>query len=147
MAETMSSHYPLALERIVRGFTRVTLNPATILISLDNQHVDAGWLVKEGSRLENYGSTHGALDDINSDGIVLSNFKPTRDTSSDRVARTVRWFSRNAQLSSGGKWPRMGCQKRTGTDKDRARPIRPGLQIAADGQCFPADLVAAIGTI
>jgi len=86
MNETMTNHYPLALERIVRGFTSVTLNPATILISLDNQYVNSGWLVKEGSRLENYGSTHGALDDINSDGILLSNFKPTVDTSSGRVA-------------------------------------------------------------
>jgi hypothetical protein len=53
---------------------------------LDNQYVNVGWLVKAGSRLENYGSTHGALDDLNSDGIVLSNFKSTQDTSSGRVA-------------------------------------------------------------
>ena len=86
MAATLTNHYPLALERIARGLTSIVLNPATILISLDNQYVNAGWLVREGSRLENYGSTHGALDDLNSDGIVLSNFKPTEDTSSDRVA-------------------------------------------------------------
>jgi hypothetical protein len=86
MNDTITNHYPLALERIVRGFTRVTLNPATILVSLDNHYVNDGWLVNEGSRLETYGSTHGALDDINSVGIVLSNFKPTHDTSSDRVA-------------------------------------------------------------
>jgi hypothetical protein len=92
MNETMTNHYPLALERIVRGLTSVTLNPATILISLDNQYVNAGWLVKESSRLENYGSTHGALDDINSDGIIVSNFTPTRDTSSDRVARQFDGF-------------------------------------------------------
>ena len=86
MAATMTNHYPMALERIARGLTSVVLNPATILISLDNQYVNVGWLVKAGSRLENYGSTHGALDDLNSDGIVLSNFKSTLDTSSDRVA-------------------------------------------------------------
>ena len=86
MAATMTNHYPMALERIARGLTSVVLNPATILISLDNQYVNVGWLVKAGSRLENYGSTHGALDDLNSDGIVLSNFKPTQDTSSGRVA-------------------------------------------------------------
>ncbi|MGD0251984.1 MAG: alkaline phosphatase family protein [Verrucomicrobiota bacterium] len=86
MAATMANRYPLALERIVRGLTRVTLNPATILISLDNQYVNAGWLVKKGSRLVTFGSTHGGLDDLNSDGIVLSNFTPTQDTSSDRVA-------------------------------------------------------------
>jgi hypothetical protein len=86
MAATMTNRYPLALERIVRGLTRVTLNPATILISLDNHYVNAGWLVKEGSQLVTCGSTHGGLDDINSDGILLSNFTPTGDTSSDLVA-------------------------------------------------------------
>jgi hypothetical protein len=82
----MTNRYPLALERMVRGLTRVTLNPATILISLDNHYVNAGWWVQKGSRLVTCGSTHGGLDDINSDGILLSNFTPTRDTSSDRVA-------------------------------------------------------------
>jgi hypothetical protein len=86
MTATMTHHYPLALERIVRGLTHNTLNPATILISLDNRYVNDGWLVQQGSRLVTCGSTHGGLDDINSDGIVLSNFTPTRDTSSGRVA-------------------------------------------------------------
>ena len=86
MAATMTNRYPLALERMVRGLTRVTLNPATILISLDNHYVNAGWLVQKGSRLVTCGSTHGGLDDLNSAGILLSNFTPTRDTSSDRVA-------------------------------------------------------------
>ncbi len=86
MAATMTNHYPLALERMVRGLTRSTLNPATILISLDNHYVNDGWLVQQGSRLVTCGSTHGGLDDINSDGILLSNFARTQDTSSDRVA-------------------------------------------------------------
>jgi hypothetical protein len=86
MAATVTNRYPLALERIVRGLTHATLNPATILISLDNDYVHSGWLVKKGSWLVTYGSTHGGLDDLNSDGILLSNFKPTQDTSSDRVA-------------------------------------------------------------
>ena len=86
MAATVTNHYPLALERIVRGLTRVTLNPATIILSLDNHYVNDSWLVQQGSRLVTCGSTHGGLDDINSDGILLSNFKPTRDTATDRVA-------------------------------------------------------------
>jgi hypothetical protein len=87
MAATMTNHYPLALERIVRGLTRVTLNPATILISLDNDYVHCEWLMQRGADLSTFSSTHGALDTLNSDGMVLSNFKPPpRDTSSDRVA-------------------------------------------------------------
>ncbi len=92
MAATMTNHYPLALERMVRGLTRSTLNPATILISLDNHYVNDGWLVQQGSRLVTCGSTHGGLDDINSDGILLSNFAPTRDTSTDRVAGQFQNF-------------------------------------------------------
>jgi hypothetical protein len=86
MNATMTNHYPLALQRIVRGLTHVTLNPATILVSLDNHYVHAAALINAGSKLESTGSTHGALDDINSMGIVLSNFEPTHDTSSDRLA-------------------------------------------------------------
>lgn len=86
MAATLTNHYPLAPERIVRGLTRVTLNPATILISLSNDYVHCGWLIQKGADLSTFSSTHGALDNLNSDGIVLSNFTPTRDTSSDRVA-------------------------------------------------------------
>ena len=86
MAATMEHHYPLALERIVRGLTRGALNPATILISLDNRYVNDTWAVQQGCRLVTCGSTHGGLDDLCSDGMLLSNFAPTRDTSTSRVA-------------------------------------------------------------
>jgi hypothetical protein len=92
MAATMTNRYPLAPERIVRGLTRNVLNPATILISLDNHYVNDGWLTQQGSRLVTCRSTHGALDDLNSDGILLSNFTPTRDTSSGRVAAQFENF-------------------------------------------------------
>lgn len=86
MAATLTHHYPLALERIVRGLTRGALNPATILVSLDNHYVNDVWLTDVGSRLVTCRSTHGGLDDICSDGILLSNFQRTHDTSTARVA-------------------------------------------------------------
>ncbi len=107
MEETLAHHYPLALERIVCGLTRITLNPATILISLDNHYVNAGWLVEKGSRLVTCGSTHGGLDDINSDGILLSTFVRTQDTSSSRVARLFDNFAGLRQYrveQSGAEW-------------------------------------------
>jgi len=91
-AATMTNHYPLALERIARAFKSVTLNPATILISLDNRYVNVNWLVDKGSRLVSCGSTHGGLDDINSTGILLSNFTPTHDTTTRRIARQFGEF-------------------------------------------------------
>ena len=92
MAETMTNHYPIALERIVRGHTHVTLNPATILISLDNHYAHAAWLILKGSERVTFGGTHGALDDINSTGIILSNFAPTQDTCTSRVAALYGGF-------------------------------------------------------
>ena len=107
MAETLDHRYPLALERIVRGHTQVTLNPATILISLDNRYVHASWLIKKGSEFVRFGGTHGGLDDLNSNGILLSNFAPTRDTSTRRVAGLFDGFPglRNYRAEgSGAEW-------------------------------------------
>lgn len=92
MTETFTHRYPVALERIVRGHTQITLNPASILISLRNEYVHAGWWIKKGSEFVTFGGTHGALDDLNSTGIVLSNFAPTTDTSSSRVAALFDGF-------------------------------------------------------
>ncbi len=92
MAETITNHYPIALERIVRGHTAGALNPATILISLDNAYVHSAWLVKHLSELTWLGGTHGGLDDVNSDGMVMSSFAPTHDTSANRVAAMFDGF-------------------------------------------------------
>lgn len=121
MNATMTNHYPLALQRIVRGLTCVTLNPATILVSLRNGYVHAATLINDGSRLMPCGSTHGALDDINSDGIVLSNFEPTHDTSSDRLARCFGDFPgvRNFRaVENGGEWVCRSAQARTRIKRD-----------------------------
>ena len=107
MAASRAHHYPLAVERIVRGLTRGALNPATILISLDNRYVNDSWLVQQGSRLVSCGSTHGGLDDVCSDGILLSNFAPTRDTSTARVAGQFEDFPavKNYRAEeSGAEW-------------------------------------------
>jgi hypothetical protein len=121
MNATMTNHYPLALQRIARGLTSVTLNPATILVSLDNHYVHAAALINAGSRLESTGSTHGALDDINSMGIVLSNFTPTHDTSSDRVAGDFGNFSGLRKFraeENGAEWVRKSEQARMRIQRD-----------------------------
>ncbi|HTV40062.1 MAG TPA: hypothetical protein VMF08_05780 [Candidatus Sulfotelmatobacter sp.] len=121
MNATMTNHYPLALQRIVRGLTSVTLNPATILVSLDNHYVHASALINDGSMLSPCGSTHGALDDINSMGIVLSNFTPTHDTPTDRVAAYFGGFPglRNFRdEEDGAEWVRKSEQARTRIRRD-----------------------------
>jgi hypothetical protein len=93
MEATLTHRYPLAPERIARGHTQVTLNPATILISLSNDYVHADWWIKKGSDVVRFGGTHGALDDLNSVGMVLSSFAPTTETSTRRVAALFDGFS------------------------------------------------------
>jgi Type I phosphodiesterase / nucleotide pyrophosphatase len=136
MAETLTHRYPLALERIVRGHTRVTLNPATILISLDNHYVHAGWLIKKGSEFVTFGGTHGALDDLNSDGILLSSFAPTRDTSSSRVARLYDCFPGLRNFRAEGN----GAEWITGKEQALTRIARVPLdwdrQMLSDDEVF-----------
>jgi hypothetical protein len=93
MAATLSRRYAVALERIARGLTSVTGNPATILLSLDNRYVHANWLVFFGSGLVTCAGAHGGLDDLNSDGILLSNFAPTNDTIRATPAGQTRGFA------------------------------------------------------
>ena len=112
MAATMTHRYPLALERIVQGLTRSTLNPATILLSLSNGYVNASWLVKKSSLFMALGGTHGGLDDINSDGIVLSNFTPTRDTSTGRVAALFDDFPGLRNYRAGENTARNGSPEK-----------------------------------
>jgi Type I phosphodiesterase / nucleotide pyrophosphatase len=115
-AETLAHFYPLALERIVRGHTRAALNPATILISLDNAYVHSGWFVKHGSDIVRFGGTHGALDSLNSNGILLSSFAPTQDTSANRVAALFDGFKglRDYQAEEmGAEWVSAKAQALT----------------------------------
>jgi hypothetical protein len=99
MAESLTHHYPLALERIARGHTKLALNPASILISLDNAYVHSNWLLKRGIALVRSGGTHGALDAINSTGVLLSNFAPTQDTSTSRAAAVFNGFNGRPNVS------------------------------------------------
>jgi hypothetical protein len=136
MNATITNHYPLALQRIARGLTSVTLNPATILVSLDNHYVHAAALINAGSRLESTGSTHGALDDINSMGIVLSNFAPTHDTSSDRLAANYDDFSGLRDFraeENGAEWVSKPEQARTRIKRD---PFDSNYESLPENQIF-----------
>jgi hypothetical protein len=92
MHETLTHRYPLAPERIVRGHTQIALNPASILISLTNGYVHCSRMLNLFSSLIRLGGTHGSLDDLASNGVLLSNFAPTADTSTRRVAALYDGF-------------------------------------------------------
>ncbi|MDB6124199.1 MAG: hypothetical protein JWQ71_3192 [Pedosphaera sp.] len=136
MAETMSHRYPLALERIVRGLTRNTLNSATILLSLNNGYVHAGWLVKRSSQLVTLGGTHGGLDDINSDGIVLSNFTPTKDTSTSRVAALFDDFKGLQDYRAGENGAEWVTGKKQALTRIARVPFDSACKLLPDGAVF-----------
>jgi len=136
MTETLDHRYPLALERIVRGHTRAALNPATILISLDNAYVHSGWFVKKGSEVVRFGGTHGALDDLNSNGILVSSFAPTQDTSANRVAALFDGFKgvRDYRAEeSGAEWVSGKAQALTAIAR---APIDGGHEQLASDEVF-----------
>jgi hypothetical protein len=149
MAETLTHRYPLALERIARAHTQVTLNPATILISLTNGFVHADWLLKKGSEFKKFGGTHGALDDLCSDGMVLSSFAPTRDTSTSRIGALFEGFPgrRNFRAEeTGADWVcgdshALASSQRTQQDPDCDPPARDQifLRIWAPSFARPSD--------
>lgn len=81
-----TSDYPAAVERIVRGHTSVTLNPAPILVSLaDGFRVGLG-MVSVANRMRPLGGTHGALSATNSLGVLMTTFAETHDD----ITTTVR---------------------------------------------------------
>ena len=136
MAKTLTHRYPLALERIVRGHTRAALNPATILISLDNAYVHSGWFVKMGSDVVRFGGTHGALDDLNSNGILLSSFAPTHDTSASRVAALYGGFPglRNYRAEGkGAEWVLPKAQALTAIPRS---PLDSGCRMLPEDEVF-----------
>ena len=118
MRETLNHRYPLALERIVHGHTRVALNPASILLSLDNAYVHSGWLIKRGIDLVKSGGTHGGLDDTSSCGVLLSTFAPTKDTSTGRVAALFDGFKGRRDYRSV-----VGLSSRITTVADGSRHV------------------------
>ena len=136
MAATLDHRYPLALERIARAHTRVTLNPATILLSLDNHYLHADSLIKKASSFVWFGGTHGALDDLNSDGIVMSNFAPTTDTSTSRIAALYDGFPglRDYRATeNGAEWV---CAKAEALTAVMRRPLDPARRMVSTDEVF-----------
>lgn len=90
---TSSSRYPVALERIVRGHTVVTLNPAPILVSLsDDFRVGLG-MVSVANRMRPLGGTHGALSSSNALGVLMTNFRDTHDDLTVSASRQLDGFA------------------------------------------------------
>lgn len=103
---TASAEFPVAVVRIVRGHTVVTLNPAPILVSIADEYRVGLGMVSIANRMRPLGGTHGALSMTNSLGVVMSNFQETRDDLTTTVSNQFNGFADLGDVrikSSGAK--------------------------------------------
>ncbi|MEP6831856.1 MAG: alkaline phosphatase family protein [Gemmatimonas sp.] len=90
---TMTAEFPVAVPRIVRGHTVVTLNPAPILVStFVNYRIGLG-LASVTDRLLSLGGTHGSLSTPSSVGVLMTNFRDTHDDITTTVRAQLDNFS------------------------------------------------------
>lgn len=82
---TSDHEYPVAPERIWRGHHVITLNTAPIIVAIKDGYENANSLVKFASNFSTRGGTHGNLGKACSNGVVMTNYTPTRDLTSNRT--------------------------------------------------------------
>ncbi len=85
--------YPAAPPRIVRGHTAITLNPAPILVSLDDKMRVGLGAVSMANRMRPLGGTHGALSATNSLGVLMANYVDTHDDLTSSVRQQFGGFN------------------------------------------------------
>ena len=90
---TAAEPFPAAPPRIVRGHTAITLNPAPILVSLDDRMRVGLGAVSVANRLRPLGGTHGALSETNSLGILMASFVDTHDDLTSSVRQQFGGFA------------------------------------------------------
>jgi Type I phosphodiesterase / nucleotide pyrophosphatase len=90
---TAAEPFPAAPPRIVRGHTDITLNPAPILVSLDDKMRVGLGAVSVANRMRPLGGTHGALSATNSLGVLMANFADTRDDLTSSVRQQFGGFN------------------------------------------------------
>ncbi|MEQ1692204.1 MAG: hypothetical protein ABMA00_13020 [Gemmatimonas sp.] len=88
-----TADFPAALVRIVRGHTVVTLNPAPILVSIADAYRVGLGMVSIANRMRPLGGTHGALSNTNSLGVLMTNFRETRDDLTTSVSDQFGGFA------------------------------------------------------
>lgn len=101
---TMTAEFPVAVPRIVRGHTVVTLNPAPVLVStLVTYRIGLG-LAAVSDRILSLGGTHGSLSTPSSVGVLMTNFRDTHDD----ITTTVRQQLDNFRDLGAVKYKKSG---------------------------------------
>lgn len=90
LAATRTHPYPAAVERIARGHSEITIHGAPVLVSVKEGFESVNGFIKGFYSLK-FAGTHGGLADKESNGILMTNFKKTADTTTNRVSDWMRW--------------------------------------------------------
>ena len=90
---TAAATFPVALVRIARGHTDVARNPAPILVSVATTHRIGLGLAAITDRIISLGGTHGSLSIPSSLGVLMTNFKDTRDDITASVRQQLDDFA------------------------------------------------------
>ena len=90
---TATTSFPVAVVRIARGHTAVTLNPAPILVSILPTHRIGLGLASITDRILSLGGTHGSLSTASSLGMLMTNFKDTHDDITTTVREQLDQFA------------------------------------------------------
>jgi hypothetical protein len=122
--------FPVAPERIYRGHHSITKNPARILVSLKDGYENANPTVKFLTKFKRRGGTHGGLSEASSNGIVMSNYRKTRDLTTQRVSAFLGFTPlRNyRQVTSGAEFVDsrvIGYDLKSGTAVDEIDNLAP----------------------
>lgn len=130
-AATFGLRFPVALSRIVRGHTTVTLNPAPILVSLaDGYRVGLG-MVSIANRMRPLGGTHGALSETNSLGVVMTNFVDTHDDDTRNVREQVGGMGNLRSIERRDTGARLTTSMLVARDRFSSFIARPGSEESA----------------
>ncbi len=114
---TADARYPVAVVRIMRGHTVVTLNPAPILVSLsDGYRVGLG-MVSVANKMRPLGGTHGALSETNSQGVLMTTFLDTHDDLTNTVKEQLGGFDDLGAIHYHAAGARLTNSALTATDR------------------------------
>ncbi|OFZ18946.1 MAG: hypothetical protein A2X94_13435 [Bdellovibrionales bacterium GWB1_55_8] len=132
---TSDHFYPAAVERIYRGHRVVTLNPARILVSLKDGYENANSLVKFMTHFKKRGGTHGALSDKGTNGILMTNYMPTRDLTTDRISDFLQ-LSELREYRKEKAGARFTDSRIIGTDLDNGAPVESDDNLGPQHETF-----------
>jgi hypothetical protein len=143
----LHGRYPAAVQRIVRGHSVITLNPAPILVSVGRGARIGFGFVSVANRLRPLGGTHGALDSTSALGVLMTTFTDTHDAVTSQVRDQLGGFSDLGDVHPAGFSARITTGARLIADPRGpfraselpADALGPGVMLETNDQSLASD--------